>query len=56
MNIRQHLLSAINSGLPAQFTVQAAVPGARGLSRKYGKETAERIIEKHTGRKVNLQH
>ena len=30
--------------------------GARALSRKYGQEVAERIIEKHTGRKVNLQH
>ena len=31
MNIRQHLLSAINSGLPAQLTVQAAVPGVTFL-------------------------
>ncbi len=30
--------------------------GARALSRKYGKEGAEAIIEKHTGRKVTLQN
>jgi len=30
--------------------------GARALSRKYGKDGAEAIIEKHTGRKVQLQN
>lgn len=29
--------------------------GARALSAKYGKEAAERIIEKKTGKHVNLQ-
>jgi hypothetical protein len=29
--------------------------GARALSKKYGKETAERIIERKTGKHINLQ-
>lgn len=29
--------------------------GARALSNKYGKEAAERIIEKHTGKHITLQ-
>lgn len=29
--------------------------GARALSRKYGKESAEQIIERVTGKKVSLQ-
>lgn len=29
--------------------------GARALQAKYGKESAERIIAKHTGKHINLQ-
>jgi hypothetical protein len=47
--------TALVAAFDAKLAQRKRTAGVRALKSKYGKETAERIIEKHTGRKYNLK-
>lgn len=46
----------VTEAAEAKVKAQRRSAGARALSRKYGKAAAERIIERKTGRHIDLQH
>lgn len=46
----------IAAAAEAKIKANKRSAGARALSRKYGKQAAERIIEKHTGKHVTLKN
>lgn len=45
----------VRASAEAKLKAKKRSAGARALQNKYGKEAAERIIQKHTGKHINLR-